>query len=177
MGTLKDVMPKELLDKAAENKLDNNNAERKSGFNNRRGHQRPLNIVEANKIYPQHIVNLVSLLKSNSDIRRYTSFTILNYLSQKGIIEDSTGYVQFNWKKFRVTNHGISVEYRYTNTFFLNCLIASFTCFANKGQRVIAEYCSKEFPATFVQDDAEVNKAIDFGDSIDDNKEEETPEE
>ena len=93
-------------------------------------YQNPKTVEDALKIYPEHIVKLVNLVKSNSDIRRYTSLGILNYLFQKGIIEEAKGYVTFNWTKFRVVNRGLSVEYRYTETFFINCLIASFTSLA-----------------------------------------------
>ena len=102
--------------------------------------KRVLTVVDALKAYPQntHIIELVSLLKSNRAISRYTSLGILNYLYQKGICtknaQGKIGYVRFNWTKFRVNNNGLCTEYRYTEPFFINCLIASFTSFANSAQ-------------------------------------------
>lgn len=123
-------------------------------------YQNPKTVEDALKIYPEHIVKLVNLVKSNSDIRRYTSLGILNYLFQKGIIEEAKGYVTFNWTKFRVVNRGLSVEYRYTETFFINCLIASFTSFANAAQKIIGVFCSNEFEETFKEDKSVMDAAV-----------------
>lgn len=120
----------------------------------------PDNVESALEHYPVHIVKLVNLVKSNSDIRRYTALGILNYLFQKGIIEQAKGYVTFNWTKFRVVNKGLSTEYRYSEPFFLNCLVASFTSFANAAQKIIKTFCSKEYEEVFVQDDAIISDAV-----------------
>lgn len=132
----------------------------------------PNGINEALEHYPAHIVKLVNLVKSNSDIRRYTSLGILNYLQQKGLASKNdkgkVGYVTFNWTKFRVNNNGLSTEYRYTEPFFLNCLIASFTSFANAAQKIIATFCSKEF-ADFKQDDKDIATAVAAVENADDN--------
>lgn len=135
--------------------------------NMRPRYKNPNNIEDALKIYPEHIVKLVNLVKSNSDIRRYTSLGILNYLFQKGIIEEAKGYVTFNWTKFRVVNRGLSVEYRYTEAFFLNCLIASFTSFANAAQKIIGVFCSNEFEEAFKEDKAVMDAAIEAAETAD----------
>ena len=135
--------------------------------NMRPRYKNPNNIEDALKIYPEHIVKLVNLVKSNSDIRRYTSLGILNYLFQKGIIEEAKGYVTFNWTKFRVVNRGLSVEYRYTEGFFLNCLIASFTSFANAAQKIIGVFCSNEFEEAFKEDKAVMDAAIEAAENAD----------
>lgn len=141
--------------------------------NMRPRYKNPNNIEEALKIYPEHIVKLVNLVKSNSDIRRYTSLGILNYLFQKGIIEEAKGYVTFNWTKFRVVNRGLSVEYRYTEAFFLNCLIASFTSFANAAQKIIGVFCSNEFEEAFKEDKAVMDAAIEAAENADEASEKE----
>lgn len=135
--------------------------------NMRPRYKNPNNIEDALKIYPDHIVKLVNLVKSNSDIRRYTSLGILNYLFQKGIIEEAKGYVTFNWTKFRVVNRGLSVEYRYTEAFFINCLIASFTSFANAAQKIIGIFCSNEFEETFKEDKSVMDAAIEAAENAD----------
>lgn len=135
--------------------------------NMRPRYKNPNNIEEALKIYPEHIVKLVNLVKSNSDIRRYTSLGILNYLFQKTVIEEAKGYVTFNWTKFRVVNRGLSAEYRYTESFFLNCLIASFTSFANAAQKIIGVFCSNEFEETFKEDKAVMDAAIEAAETAD----------
>ncbi|MBP3201321.1 MAG: hypothetical protein J6M39_06720 [Lachnospiraceae bacterium] len=134
---------------------------------NRPRYRNPRNVVEAFEHYPVHIVKLVNLIKSNSDIRRYTSLGIINYLSQKGIIEQAKGYVNFNWTKFSVTNNGLKVEYRYTEPFFINCLIASFTSFANAAQKTIGVFCSNEFDAPFSEDKEMINNAVDAAENAD----------
>ena len=130
-------------------------------------YRNPRNAVEAFEHYPAHIVKLVNLIKSNSDIRRYTSLGILNYLSQKGIIGEAKGYVNFNWTKFSVTNNGLKVEYRYTEPFFINCLIASFTSFANAAQKTIGVFCSNEFDAPFNEDKTVIDDAVNAAENAD----------
>lgn len=140
---------------------------------NRPRYKHPDTVEEALEHYPVHVVKLVNLVKSNSDIRRYTALGILNYLYQKGIIEEPKGYVSFNsWTKFRVVNKGLSTEYRYVEPFFLNCLIASFTSFANAAQKIIKVFCSKEYDEGFVQDDDMVNAAVEAADNADNNGDE-----
>lgn len=138
---------------------------------------KPNNIKDALKYYPEHIVKLVNLIKSNRDIRRYTSLGILNYLYQKGVLikkEGKIGYVQFNWTKFKVNNNGLSIEYRYTEPFFINCLIASFTSFANAAQKTIGAFCSIELNEPFTEDKDIIDTAVTIAENAD---ESEMPEE
>lgn len=148
-------------------------AENKVPRDRRPRYKNPNTVEEALEHYPTHIVKLVNLVKSNSDIRRYTSLGILNYLSQKGLINTSKGYVTFNWTKFRVVANGLSTEYRYSEPFFINCLIASFTSFANAAQKIIKVYCSKEYSEPFAQDNDMINEAVNACSSSDSAEEEE----
>lgn len=147
--------------------------EAKTPRDRRPRYKNPNTVEEALEHYPTHIVKLVNLVKSNSDIRRYTSLGILNYLSQKGLINTSKGYVTFNWTKFRVVANGLSTEYRYSEPFFINCLIASFTSFANAAQKIIKVYCSKEYSEPFTQDNDMINEAVNACSSSDSVEEEE----
>lgn len=181
--TIKDALNPEVVKTLKENAAPVNADENsktdigyKREFTPRREHipryKTPNGINEALEHYPAHIVKLVNLVKSNSDIRRYTSLGILNYLQQKGLASKNdkgkVGYVTFNWTKFRVNNNGLSTEYRYTEPFFLNCLIASFTSSANAAQKIIGIFCSKEF-ADFEQDDKDIETAIAAVESTDEN--------
>lgn len=136
----------------------------RSRYNNR-----ARTVEEALAAYPKmkHIIKLANIPKSNSDIRRYCSLGILNYLYQKNIIEEAKGYVSFDWTKFSVTNRGLRTEYRYTESFFINCLIASFTSFANAAQKIIGEFCSKEFEDKFTEDKELMNAAIEAAEVAD----------
>ena len=138
-------------------------------------YKHPDTMKDALKEYPKHLVKIVNLVRSNSDIRRYTSLGILNYLFQKNIIEEAKGYVTFNWTKFRVVNRGLSVEYRYTESFFLNCLIASFTSFANAAQKIIGVFCSNEFEEAFKEDKAIMDGAIEAAETADEASEDKEP--
>ena len=145
----------------------NDAPETKFNRNARPRYKNPDTVEDALKHYPAHLVKLVNLVKSNSDIRRYTSLGILNYLCQKGLINTTKGFVKFFWTKFSVNVNGLSVEYRYTEPFFLNCLIASFTSFANAAQKIIKVFCSKEFDKDFVEDESVTKEAIEYNESAD----------
>ena len=88
--------------------------------------------------------NLVFILRNNSEIRRYTSIGILNYLLQKGEIKGEKRYVDFLWNKFAVKVDGFVREFRYTEPFFMNCFIASFSSFSAAAQRTINIFCEEE---------------------------------
>lgn len=107
----------------------------------------------ANRV-PEHIKNLVYIIRNNTEIRRFTAIGILNYLSQKGEIKGNKRYVEFLWNKFRVKVDGIIREYAYTEPFFLNCFVASFASFSASAQKTINEFCKKEMSIG-------LNKAID----------------
>lgn len=101
-------------------------------------------LVEATKIYPEHLINLVLIIKNNAEIRRFTSIGILNYLLQKGEISGPNRYVSYKWNKFSVRYNGLIREYLYTEPFFINCLVASFTSFSAVAQKTINAFCRKE---------------------------------
>lgn len=171
-GTLGAGVSKETIEKlnkiAAEHPgEDKETAQTRIPNRNKPRYHKPDTVEDAFKIYPKHIVKLVNLVKSNSDIRRYTSLGIINYLSQKGNIGEAKGYVSFDWTKFSVTNRGLRTEYRYTEVFFINCLIASFTSFANAAQKIIGEFCSKEFDTPFAEDKDVMDAAIEAAEAAD----------
>lgn len=93
---------------------------------------------------PTHLRDLVYLVRNNTEIRRYTAIGIINYLLQKKEIHGEKRYVDFLWNKFRVKVDGITREYHYTEPFFLNCLVASFTSFSASAQRTINAFCKAE---------------------------------
>lgn len=92
----------------------------------------------------EHERNLVYLLKNNTEIRRFTALGIINYLTKEGQINGTSKYVKFLWNKFQVCVDGINREYRYTEIFFLNALIASFESFSKSAQKTIATYIDEE---------------------------------
>lgn len=111
--------------------------------------------------YPAHIVKIANMCRSNSDIRRYTSLGILNWMYQKGFIDSpKDGKVNFLWDKFCINIKGLSKEYRYTEEFFLNSFIASFRSLANAAEKNIKIFCKMEFDKEFNQDNEEIDKAV-----------------
>ena len=93
---------------------------------------------------PEHLKNLVLLMKNNAEIRRFTAIGILNYLLQKGEIKGKKRFVKFWYNKFTVKCDGLAREYFYTEPFFLNALVASFSSFSASAQRVIDNFTKKE---------------------------------
>lgn len=108
-----------------------------------------LPITSAN--YPQHIVQMVMILKNNAEIRRFTALGILNYLLQKKEISGEHRYVSFKWNKFAVKANGLMREFSYTEPWFINALVASFTSFGNNAQRTIEAFLRKELHASLVE--------------------------
>lgn len=102
---------------------------------------------------PEHLTNLVRLVKNNAEIRRFTALGILNYLSQKGEIKGTKKYCSFKWNKFIVSTDGWSKVYTYKEPFFINCLVASFSSFANAATKTIDEFVKKE-----IQDSSSINE-------------------
>lgn len=94
--------------------------------------------------YPEHVTNLVLIIKNNAEIRRFTSLGIINRLTQKGIINGEKKYVTYKWNKFTVYCDGLGREFSYSETFFLNSLVAAFSSFSSAAQRTINTFCSKE---------------------------------
>lgn len=94
--------------------------------------------------YPEHMVELALIIKNNAEIRRFTSLGILNYLLQKGEIKGDKRYVSFKWNKFTVKAGNLVKEYDYSEPFFLNCFVASFSSFSSSAQRTINNFTKKE---------------------------------
>lgn len=88
---------------------------------------------------PQHILDVVCIVKFNAAFRRHTSLNILHDLEDDGRICNSKGaYVDFLWNKFRVTaDGGLRREYRYTDDLFIDALVKAHADVASDSQRVI----------------------------------------
>ena len=88
---------------------------------------------------PQHILDVVCIVKFNAAFRRHTSLNILHTLEDDGKINNSKGaYVDFLWNKFRVTaDGGLHREYRYTDDLFIDALVKAHADVASDSQRVI----------------------------------------
>lgn len=88
---------------------------------------------------PQHILDVVCIVKFNAAFRRHTSLNILHTLKDDGRICNSKGaYVDFLWNKFRVTaDGGLRREYRYTDDLFIDALVKAHADVASDSQRVI----------------------------------------
>lgn len=105
---------------------------------NRKGRDLGFNI-------PEHIINIAYIVKDNAAIRRFTALNIINYLKQtKKIEQESSNFVNFYWNKFCITSNGLKTEYSYKETFFLNCLVASFSQFAKNAQDAISVFVDTE---------------------------------
>lgn len=115
---------------------------------------------EALDKYPAHIIDIYMILRNNAEIRHYCSLGILNYLMQKGIIKGAKRYVAFKYNKFTVICDDLHQEFRYSEAFFLNALVASFASFANAASKTIDNFTKMELNKSAVEivDDEEVNK-------------------
>lgn len=101
---------------------------------------------------PQHILDVVCIVKFNAAFRRHTSLNILHTLEDDGRINNSKGaYVDFLWNKFRVTaDGGLRREYRYTEDLFIDALVKAHADVATDNQKAINNMIDTE---------AELNKA------------------
>lgn len=101
---------------------------------------------------PQHILDVVCIVKFNAAFRRHTSLNILHTLEDDGRINNSKGaYVDFLWNKFRVTaDGGLRREYRYTEDLFIDALVKTHADVATDNQKVIN---------SMIDTEAELNKA------------------
>lgn len=101
---------------------------------------------------PQHILDVVCIVKFNAAFRRHTSLNILHTLEDDGRINNSKGaYVDFLWNKFRVTaDGGLRREYRYTEDLFIDALVKAHADVASDSQRVIG---------IMIDTETELNKA------------------
>jgi hypothetical protein len=128
-------------------------------------------IAAGSENYPEHVRNLAFLMKNNSEIRRFTAIGIINYLLQKNEIKGEKRYVSFLWNKFQVKVDGLMKEYYYTEPFFLNCLVASFTSFSASAQKTINTFTKKEMMVGIDKavDAAEVDEIVGLTDKREDN--------
>ena len=101
---------------------------------------------------PQHILDVVCIVKFNAAFRRHTSLNILHTLEDDGRINNSKGaYVDFLWNKFRVTaDGGLRREYRYTEDLFIDALVKAHANVATDNQKAIN---------SMIDTEAELNKA------------------
>lgn len=101
---------------------------------------------------PQHILDVVCIVKFNAAFRRHTSLNILHTLEDDGRINNSKGaYVDFLWNKFRVTaDGGLRKEYRYIEDLFIDALVKAHADVATDNQKVIN---------SMIDTEAELNKA------------------
>lgn len=103
------------------------------------------------KKYPKHCQDLWTIFNNNAEVRRFVSNSILNYLKQKGLLNDSASkkFVRFGIGKFSVIIDGLRVDYRYTEPWFSNCFAAGFTSFAANAQLVLNDFLLRETGKTF----------------------------
>lgn len=101
---------------------------------------------------PQHILDVVCIVKFNAAFRRHTSLNILHTLEDDSRINNAKGaYVDFLWNKFRVTaDGGLRREYRYTDDLFIDALVKAHADVASDSQRVIG---------IMIDTETELNKA------------------
>lgn len=108
---------------------------------------------------PQHILDVVCIVKFNAAFRRHTSLNILHALEDDGRICNSKGaYVDFLWNKFRVTaDGGLRREYRYTDDLFIEALVKAHADVASDSQRVIGIMIDTETELHKKNEDSEAN--------------------
>lgn len=108
---------------------------------------------------PQHILDVVCIVKFNAAFRRHTSLSILHTLEDDGRICNSKGaYVDFLWNKFRVTaDGGLRREYRYTDDLFIDALVKAHADVASDNQRVIGIMIDTEIELHKKNKDSEAN--------------------
>lgn len=108
---------------------------------------------------PQHILDVVCIVKFNAAFRRHTSLNILHTLEDDGRINNSKGaYVDFLWNKFRVTaDGGLRREYRYTDDLFIDALVKAHADVASDSQRVIGIMIDTETELHKKNKDSEAN--------------------
>lgn len=123
------VQPKNKARKKKQSNEDNNFKDAKT---DKRGVPVGINV-------PQHILDVVCIVKFNAAFRRHTSLNILHTLEDDGRICNSKGaYVDFLWNKFKVTaDGGLRREYRYTDDLFIDALVKAHADVASDSQRVI----------------------------------------
>lgn len=93
---------------------------------------------------PEHLRNLVLLMKNNAEIRRFTALGVIDALKESGDIKGEKNYVDFKFNHFVVSDDGLRRDYRYNEIFFLNALVNSFSRFAASAQVVISNFVEVE---------------------------------
>lgn len=93
---------------------------------------------------PEHLKNLVLLMKNNAEIRRFTALGVIDALKESGELKGEKHYVDFKFNHFVVSDDGLRRDYRYTEIFFLNALVNSFSRFAASAQVVISNFVEVE---------------------------------
>lgn len=95
---------------------------------------------------PEHINAISHILIDNAAIRRLVSLNILSHMTKIGKLSpDAKGkYVRFYKTKFCIVADDLKTEYKYTEEFFLNALIAAFPQFAGLAQTAIQNFMLKE---------------------------------
>lgn len=93
---------------------------------------------------PEHLVNLVSIIKNNAEIRRFTSLGIIDALKESGAVTTDKAFIIFGWTKYTVKTNGLGTDYRYNNDIFLNALVKSFERFANNASVIIRTFIDTE---------------------------------
>lgn len=93
---------------------------------------------------PEHLRNLVLLMKNNAEIRRFTALGIIDALKEAGELKGEKHYVDFKFNHFVVSDDGLRRDYRYSEIFFLNALVNSFSRFAASAQVVITAFVETE---------------------------------
>lgn len=99
---------------------------------------------------PAHLRDVVFQLRNNSEIRRFTSIGIINYLTEQGELNGNNKSVIFYWNKFAVKCDGLIREYNYSSPVFIKCFAASIPSIASYIQDKIEDFC-----------EAELNKSLD----------------
>lgn len=95
-------------------------------------------------IYPDHYIELVTILKNNAEIRRFCALNIINHLTQRNELYGKNKYVSFKWNKFVIKFNNLTREYSYTEPFFLNAFVASFANFSASAQRTLDNFTKME---------------------------------
>lgn len=93
---------------------------------------------------PDETLAIALLVKNNAEVKRFTALNILNWLMQKEEISGNHRYVVFKFDKFAVRCNGLTREYTYKEPFFINALIAAFTCLAHSAEKVIGRFVQAE---------------------------------
>lgn len=101
------------------------------------------NVQRADKT-PKHIKDIVYQIRNNVEIRRFTALGIIKYLKSTNQIRTDKAFIVFLWDKFTVKYNNLSRDYLYSEPFFLNAFIASFSSFAAYAQIIVNNFCKEE---------------------------------